>query len=246
MNGAQVGQQTASSQHRCNFAVPGQLADGQYIFTATAGTVSGLVSPFSTPLTITVDNTPPAISSFTLGFRFRRTAVRPEHDRDADRTPRWADGTRRDGRVGRDRAQRRRPIPRAISRSIRSTCRTIAAYTFTAKVTDVAGNVSTLAKTFTRIDNTLPSNLIPPDVTLNVSETTARIGDTVNISVVTATHDSKPLASEVAADQRQPGCDQLRPGRRRFRPWRRAYSRLWQTRLTQKGTRVMRRRRSSS
>ena len=73
---------------------------------------------------------------------------------------------------------------------------TIAAYTFTAQVTDVAGNVSTLAETFTRVDNTLPSNLIPPDVTLNVSETTARIGDTVNISVVTATHDGKPLASE--------------------------------------------------
>ena len=49
-----------------DFAVPGTLADGQYLFTATAGTVSGLVSPFSTPFTVTVDNTPPAIASFGL------------------------------------------------------------------------------------------------------------------------------------------------------------------------------------
>ena len=34
-------------------------------------------------------------------------------------------------------------------------------------------------------------------MTLNVSETTARVGDTVSISVVTATHDGKPLASDV-------------------------------------------------
>ena len=70
-------------------------------------------------------------------------------------------------------------------------------FTFTAQATDVAGNVSSLSETFTRLDNTLPSNLLPPDVTLNVSETTAKVGDTVTISVVTATHDGKPLASDV-------------------------------------------------
>ena len=50
--------------------MPGTLADGQYLFTATAGTISGLVSPFSTPFTVTVDNTPPAISSFGLDAAF--------------------------------------------------------------------------------------------------------------------------------------------------------------------------------
>ena len=39
MNGTQVGQQTAGSS-QLQFAVPGTLGDGQYIFTATAGTVS--------------------------------------------------------------------------------------------------------------------------------------------------------------------------------------------------------------
>ena len=74
---------------------------------------------------------------------------------------------------------------------------TLAAYTFTVEVTDVAGNVNTQAKTFTRIDNTLPSNLIPPDVTLDLSQTTAQLGDTVTFTVPTKTHDGQPLASEV-------------------------------------------------
>ncbi len=74
---------------------------------------------------------------------------------------------------------------------------TLAAYTFTVKATDVAGNSSTLPQTFTRVDNTLPSNLIPPDVTLNLSETTARVGDTVTFNIPTQTHDGQPLASEV-------------------------------------------------
>ena len=64
-------------------------------------------------------------------------------------------------------------------------------------MTDVAGNINTLPKTFTRIDNTLPSNLLPPDVTLNLSETTARVGDTVTFTVTTQTHDGQPLANEV-------------------------------------------------
>ena len=73
----------------------------------------------------------------------------------------------------------------------------LGAYTFTVQATDVAGNTATLAQTFSRIDNTLPANLLPPDVTLNVSETTARVGDTVTLSVVTKTHDGLPLANEV-------------------------------------------------
>ena len=60
----------------------------------------------------------------------------------------------------------------------------LGAYTFTAKVTDVAGNVNSMQQTFTRIDNELTSNLLPPDVTLNLSETTARVGDTVTITVI--------------------------------------------------------------
>ena len=64
-------------------------------------------------------------------------------------------------------------------------------------VTDVAGNVTILTKSFTRADNTLPSNLIPPAVTLNLTETTARVGDTVTFSIPTQTFDGKPLASEV-------------------------------------------------
>ncbi len=84
MNGTQVGQQTAASA-TLDFAVPGTLADGQYLFTATAGTVSGLVSPFSPPLTITIDNTPPVISSFGLDPGFEVAGVRYEHDSDADR-----------------------------------------------------------------------------------------------------------------------------------------------------------------
>ena len=70
-------------------------------------------------------------------------------------------------------------------------------YTFTVQATDVAGNTNTFAQTFTRLDNTLPSNLLPPDVTLNLSETTARVGDTVTLTVVTQTHDNMPLANLV-------------------------------------------------
>ena len=72
----------------------------------------------------------------------------------------------------------------------------LGAVTFTAKVTDVAGNTNSLPETFTRIDNTLPSNLLPPDVTLDLTETTARVGDTVTISITAQTHDGQPLASE--------------------------------------------------
>ena len=93
MNGTSVGQQTATSAP-LDFAVPGPLADGQYLFTATAGTVSGLVSPFSTPFTVTVDNTPPAISSFGLDARLRRAALRPQPDDDADGRPHRPDHAR--------------------------------------------------------------------------------------------------------------------------------------------------------
>ena len=56
----------------------------------------------------------------------------------------------------------------------------------------------TLARDSSRASTTrLPSNLLPPDVTLNVSETTARVGDTVTSPLVTATHDGQPLANEV-------------------------------------------------
>ena len=69
-NGVAVGQQTATGS-LLDFAIPGQLADGQYLFAAMAETVSGLTSPFSNPFTATVDNSPPAINSFTLDSAFQ-------------------------------------------------------------------------------------------------------------------------------------------------------------------------------
>ena len=74
MNGTVIGQQTAGTAP-LDFVVPGTLADGQYLFTATAVTVSGLASPFSNPFTVTVDNSPPPITSFGLDSAFRRTPV---------------------------------------------------------------------------------------------------------------------------------------------------------------------------
>ena len=73
----------------------------------------------------------------------------------------------------------------------------VGSYTFTVQSVDAAGNATTLAKTFTRIAEVTTANLLPPDVTLTVSETTARVGDTVTATVVTATHDGQPLANEV-------------------------------------------------
>ena len=70
MNGTSDRPADARPRRPLDFAVPGPLADGQYLFTATAGTVSGLVSPFSTPFTVTVDNAPPAIASFGLDAAF--------------------------------------------------------------------------------------------------------------------------------------------------------------------------------
>ncbi len=194
-NGAAVGEQTAS-QATLDFAVPGTLADGQYLFTATAGTLSGLVSPFSNPFTVTVDNAPPAITSFGLDSTFEA----PSYGQNETVMP----TVRLDGQT----------IAGASVELLQTGATTTAdssgdfsfypvsvpnlgTYTFTAQVTDVAGNTNTLAATFTRIDNTLPSNLLPPDVTLNVSETTARVGDTVTLTVVTQTHDNKPLANLV-------------------------------------------------
>jgi RHS repeat-associated protein len=196
MNGTSVGQQTAQALGVLDFAVPGMLADGQYLFTATAGTVSGLVSPFSTPFTVTVDNTPPAITSFGL-------------DALSDARPYGHNLTQMAvvGLTG-------QTVPGATVELVETGAETtadssgnfafypvnlpnLAAYTFTAQVTDVAGNSSSLQKTFTRIDNTLPSNLLPPDVTLILSQNTARVGDTVTFTITTQSHDGQPLASEV-------------------------------------------------
>ena len=195
VNGAAVGQQTAS-QAPLDFAIPGTLTDGQYLFTATAGTLSGLTSPYSNPFTVTVDNAPPAITSFGLDSTFEA----PAYGQNVTVMPM----VRLDGQT----------IAGASVELLQTGATTTAdssgdfsfypvnlpnlgSYTFTVEVTDVAGNTNTLAQTFTRIDNTLPSNLLPPDVTLNVSETTARVGDTVTLSVATQTHDGKPLASLV-------------------------------------------------
>ena len=181
MNGASVGQQTStSSTTPLDFAVPGTLADGQYLFTATAGTVSGLVSPFSTPFTVTVDNTPPAISSFGLDPGFvgaGRTATNTTRDAD-------------------DRLQGQ-TVPGATVTLVETGAETTA---------DSSGNFAFYPVNFPDLGAThvhrdgdrcrgqhhhpaprpsrgsttrSPSNLLPPDVTLNLSETTARVGDTV-------------------------------------------------------------------
>ena len=73
MNGISIGQLTAPGSGVLDFDVPGTLADGHYLFTAQAGTVSGLTSPFSAPFNVTVTNAPPAITSFGLdpGFEAR-------------------------------------------------------------------------------------------------------------------------------------------------------------------------------
>ena len=209
MNGAQVGQQTAASAP-ARLRRPGPLADGQYLFTATAGTVSGLMSPFSTPFTVTVDNTPPAISSFGLDAGFE---ARP-YGQNLTVMP----TVRLDGQT----------IAGATVSLLETGAKTTAdasgnfsfypvnlpnlgAFTFTVQVTDVAGNMNTMQKTFTRIDNTLPSNLLPPDVTLNVSETTARRGrHGRRLTVTTQTHDGQPLANEVLLINGNPVAAELR------------------------------------
>ncbi len=196
MNGTSIGEQTAPASGVLDFAVPGQLADGQYLFTANAGTVSGLVSPSSSPFTATVDNATPAISSFGLDSAFE---ARP---------------------YGQDLTVM--PTVRLVGQTIPGATVTLVAVgleatadasgnfafypvslpdlgstTFTVEVVDVAGNTNMLTKTFTRIDNTLPSNLLPPDVTIDLAETTARVGDTVTLTIPTQTYDGQPLADEI-------------------------------------------------
>ena len=69
MNGTQISQAPAAGSP-LDFEVPGTLPDGKYLFTATAASASGLVSPFSTPFTVTVDNAIPAIQSYGLDAAF--------------------------------------------------------------------------------------------------------------------------------------------------------------------------------
>jgi RHS repeat-associated protein len=196
MNGAAVGQQTAPISGVLDFAIPGTLADGQYLFTANAGTVSGLESPTSSPFTATVDNATPAISSFGLDKTFE---TRP-YGQGLTTMPmvRLAGQT----------------VPGAIVTLVETGQLTtsdasgsfsfypvslpnLGSTSFTARVVDVAGNVNALTTSVTRIDNTLPSNLLPPDVAIATSETTARVGDSITLTITTQTHDGQPLASKV-------------------------------------------------
>ena len=55
-------------------------------------------------------------------------------------------------------------------------------YTFTVQATDVAGNVSTLSETVTRLDNTLPSNLLAAGCDAQRVRDDGPVGDTVTIS----------------------------------------------------------------
>jgi YD repeat-containing protein len=196
MNGTSVGQQTAPGSGILDFSVPGQLADGEYLFTASAGTVSGLVSPTSAPFTATVDNATSAIASFGLDSAFE---ARP-YGQDLTVMP----TIRLLGQT----------IPGAtvklLAVGLQATADAsgnfafypvsipnIGSTTFTVQVVDVAGNTNVLTKSFTRIDNTLPSNLLPPDVTIDLTATTARVGDTVTLTIPTQTHDGQPLANEI-------------------------------------------------
>ena len=195
MNGAQVGQQTATSG-QLQFAVSGSLADGQYLFTATAETVSGLISPFSTPFTVTVDNTPPLISSFGLDSL---SDARPfGHNLTQMAVVGFTGQTEAGAAVTLVETGAKTTADAAGNYSLYPVnMPNVGSYTFTVQSVDAAGNATTLAKTFTRIAEVTTANLLPPDVTLTVSETTARVGDTVTATVVTATHDGQPLANEV-------------------------------------------------
>ncbi len=193
-NGTQIGQQTATAAP-LDFVVPGTLPDGQYLFTATAASVSGLVSPFSTPFTVTVNNAIPAIQSFGL-------------DALSDARP-FGHGITQMAIVG----FVGQTLPGATVTLVETGAETTAdasgnfaffpvsvnmgANTFTLKVIDDAGNVNTLQKTITREANILATNLLPPDVIVNVSATTAQVGGTVTITVLTQTNDGQPLANEV-------------------------------------------------
>src|SRR5262249_36313153 len=66
-------------------------------------------------------------------------------------------------------------------------------YTFTVRATDTAGNTSSFSRTVTR-NAQLETDLLPPDVTLSLSQTTAAVGDSVLITV-TAT-DNVGVADE--------------------------------------------------
>ena len=194
-NGVPLGQQTATSSP-LDFVIPGSLADGSYLFTATAETLSGLTSPFSNPFTATVDNSPPAITSFSLDSQFQTQPY--GHNMTVMQMVRLDGQTVAGASV--------KLLETGATATADSSgdfsfypvnLPNLGRYTFTVEATDVAGNTATLPKTFMRISDILATNLIPPDVTLNISTTTARVGDTVTFTMPTQTHDGQPLASEV-------------------------------------------------
>ena len=196
MQGNQIGEATAPTSGALAFPVVGPLPDGQYLFTAIASTVSGLSSPFSVPYTVTVDDTPPPIESFVLD---PGSQTRPYGQNLTVFQTVTLDGQTKPGSlVTLLQTQAQTTADSSGNFSFYPVnLPNLGAFTFTVQVTDIAGNVNTQSITVTRVDDTLSTNLLPPDVTLNVSKTTAPLGDTVNISAVVATHDGQPVANEV-------------------------------------------------
>ena len=104
MSGTPIGQQTATSAP-LDFAVPGSLADGQYIFTATAATVSGLVSPVLDTLHRDRGQHHSGDRVVRAGCPVGRPAFRPQPDADGDRGLHRPDRAGSDSGTGRDRRQ---------------------------------------------------------------------------------------------------------------------------------------------
>ncbi len=193
-NGTQVGQATTPASGVLDFSIAGPLPDGAYLFTATATSASGLVSPFSAPFTVSVDNVVPTIASFGLDTNFE---ARP---------------------YGQNLTQMQvvrlvgQTLPGATVKLVETGAETTAdssgdfafypvnlpnlgVSTFTVLVTDPAGNTNSQAQSFTRIANELGVNLLPPDMTLTTTQSTARVGDTVTLHIQTQTNDGEPLAN---------------------------------------------------
>ena len=193
-NGTQIAQATTPTSGVLDFTIAGPLPDDSYLFTATATSPSGLVSPFSAPFTVTVDNVVPAIAPFGL-------------DTDFEARPYGQNLTQM--QVVRLVGQ---TLPGATVKLVKTGAETTAdasgdfafypvnlqnlgATTFTLLVTDPAGNTNAAAQSFTRIANELGVNLLPPDMTLTTTQSTARVGDTVTLQVKTQTNDGRPLTN---------------------------------------------------
>ena len=176
----------------------------------------GLISPFSTPFTVTVDNTPPAISSFGLDSAFEATAfgqnmtVMPTVTLDGQTIPgATVELVETGATTTADSSGNFSFYPVNMP--------TLAAYTFTVQVTDVAGNMSTLA------GNIHPRRQHAAVEPASARRDAQRFGDDGPYrrhgEHLCGHGDARRQAAgeRSPADQRQPGCAQCVQGRRRSR-----------------------------